>query len=192
MGSSQPILYVGLSNAAAGDVLIAVSLCIILSGHRGGLPSRTDNVVRMLMLYGIETGILTSVCATSCLILVCTIYVGSSAIVICIIVRDNAGQLHIHRLVHSLVEGRPQLTFGHPQCATRPQGGHWIDIKYNLSGPISHNRKPTRGRQGSQRAQHLRRTFQLTARFHAMISPNTVSRCWCLSERPRRRPLANG
>lgn len=68
-GVFPPILYVGLSNAAAGDVLIAVSLCIILSGHRGGLPSRTDNVVRMLMLYGIETGILTSVCATSCLIL---------------------------------------------------------------------------------------------------------------------------
>ncbi|PCH41728.1 hypothetical protein WOLCODRAFT_101123, partial [Wolfiporia cocos MD-104 SS10] len=61
------ILYIGLASAAAGDVLIAISLTFLLGRRRTGF-SRTDSMIKMLMFYSVETGTLTSLCAISCLI----------------------------------------------------------------------------------------------------------------------------
>ncbi|EPT04858.1 hypothetical protein FOMPIDRAFT_1139731 [Fomitopsis schrenkii] len=64
------LIYTGLSNAVVGDVLIAASLSLILRNHLKDIPrSRTSNIVRMLMAYSIETGVLTSVCTLACLIM---------------------------------------------------------------------------------------------------------------------------
>ncbi|KAG1792438.1 uncharacterized protein HD556DRAFT_1309273 [Suillus plorans] len=56
--------------AAAGDILIAVLLCIFLQRSRTGFR-RSDTMINKLMLYTINTGLLTSVCAMMSFISVC-------------------------------------------------------------------------------------------------------------------------
>ncbi|PCH42546.1 hypothetical protein WOLCODRAFT_53627, partial [Wolfiporia cocos MD-104 SS10] len=68
-------LYLGLGSVAFGDCLIAVALTVLLSRRRTGF-SRTDSVIRLLMLYSIETGTLTSLCAISCLVTSATMQSG--------------------------------------------------------------------------------------------------------------------
>ncbi|KAG1908135.1 uncharacterized protein F5891DRAFT_991692 [Suillus fuscotomentosus] len=48
--------------AAAGDILIAVLLCTFLQRSRTGFR-RSDTMIKKLMLFTINTGLLTSVCA---------------------------------------------------------------------------------------------------------------------------------
>ncbi|TDL15906.1 hypothetical protein BD410DRAFT_902340 [Rickenella mellea] len=57
------VTCVGLGSAAAADILIAVSLCYFLHKSRTGF-ARTDTVITMLMVYAINTGLLTSIFAT--------------------------------------------------------------------------------------------------------------------------------
>ncbi|KZP20566.1 hypothetical protein FIBSPDRAFT_742198 [Athelia psychrophila] len=52
---------------AAGDVVIAVSLCTMLHKSRTGFK-RSDTMVKRLMLFTINTGLLTSICAIASLI----------------------------------------------------------------------------------------------------------------------------
>ncbi|OBZ76277.1 hypothetical protein A0H81_03452 [Grifola frondosa] len=61
------ILYLGLSAALAADVIVAVSLCWLLAKHRTGFK-RTDSIIRVLMLYSINTCVLTIIFAFCCLI----------------------------------------------------------------------------------------------------------------------------
>ncbi|KAI0916250.1 hypothetical protein AcV5_003243 [Taiwanofungus camphoratus] len=61
-------LYINLVSGLAADILIATSLCLFLSRHQTG-SSRTNSIVRLLMVYSINTGILTSLCAFACLII---------------------------------------------------------------------------------------------------------------------------
>lgn len=53
--------------AAAGDVLIAGSLCTLLHLSRTGFY-RSDTMINKLMLFAVNTGVLTSVCAVASLI----------------------------------------------------------------------------------------------------------------------------
>ncbi|TFK93382.1 hypothetical protein K466DRAFT_511700 [Polyporus arcularius HHB13444] len=61
------ILYVSLGAGVVADVLIAASMCVLLAKRRTGF-ARTDSMVRVLMMYSINTGALTSLCAMLCLI----------------------------------------------------------------------------------------------------------------------------
>ncbi|RPD65458.1 hypothetical protein L226DRAFT_530957 [Lentinus tigrinus ALCF2SS1-7] len=61
------ILYVSLGSGVVADVLIAVSMCVLLAKRRTGF-SRTDSMVRVLIMYSINTGALTSICAMLCLL----------------------------------------------------------------------------------------------------------------------------
>ncbi|KAI0635133.1 hypothetical protein C8Q77DRAFT_682550 [Trametes polyzona] len=61
------ILYLSLGTGVAADVLIAASMCALLAQRRTGF-SRTDSMVRVLILYSINTGALTSLCALLCLV----------------------------------------------------------------------------------------------------------------------------
>ncbi|TFK33459.1 hypothetical protein BDQ12DRAFT_738775 [Crucibulum laeve] len=61
------MLYSGLGTAVFADGLVAVSLCILLQRSRTGIKS-TDSLLNVLMLYSINTGLLTSICATACFI----------------------------------------------------------------------------------------------------------------------------
>lgn len=56
--------------AAAGDVLITVFLCSFLQRSRTGFH-QSDNLINRLMLFSINTGLLTSICAVMSLISVC-------------------------------------------------------------------------------------------------------------------------
>ncbi|KAF9456684.1 hypothetical protein BDZ94DRAFT_1275050 [Collybia nuda] len=58
--------------AAAGDILIAASLIFILYRSKTGF-SRSDSIVNQLILYSLNTGFLTSVCALLSLITI-TVY----------------------------------------------------------------------------------------------------------------------
>jgi len=53
--------------AAAGDVLIAISLCSMLQKSRTGFKT-SDTMITKLMIFTINTGLLTSICAVASLI----------------------------------------------------------------------------------------------------------------------------
>ncbi|OCH90217.1 hypothetical protein OBBRIDRAFT_826083 [Obba rivulosa] len=55
-----------IANVAA-DILIASSLCIVLWRMRSGIP-RSDSLLRVLMMYSINTGLLTSICEIATLV----------------------------------------------------------------------------------------------------------------------------
>ncbi|KAF8813505.1 hypothetical protein BYT27DRAFT_6374264 [Phlegmacium glaucopus] len=61
------LLYTALGGGVCADVLIAASLCVLLDHSRTGFKS-TDSLVNILMLYTINTGLLTSVCAMACFV----------------------------------------------------------------------------------------------------------------------------
>ncbi|EMD36416.1 hypothetical protein CERSUDRAFT_84570 [Gelatoporia subvermispora B] len=54
--------YIGLGSTALADILIAVIQVVVLWRMRTGFRA-TDTVVRTLMVYSINTGLLTSICA---------------------------------------------------------------------------------------------------------------------------------
>lgn len=61
------MLYASLGGAVAADLMIALSLCYLLMRNRTGFK-RTDSLVTTLLVYAVNTGLLTSVCATACFI----------------------------------------------------------------------------------------------------------------------------
>ncbi|KZT03697.1 uncharacterized protein LAESUDRAFT_728988 [Laetiporus sulphureus 93-53] len=61
-------LYPYFISGVTADVLITAFLCILLHRQRGSL-ARTNSVVNTLMLYSINTGVLSSLCALLCLLL---------------------------------------------------------------------------------------------------------------------------
>ncbi|OBZ69412.1 hypothetical protein A0H81_10685 [Grifola frondosa] len=54
------LLYLSLSGGLAADFVVAVALCWLLAEHRTGFK-RTDSIIRVLMLYSINTCVLTTV-----------------------------------------------------------------------------------------------------------------------------------
>ncbi|KAF9033565.1 hypothetical protein BJ165DRAFT_1410304 [Panaeolus papilionaceus] len=61
------MLYTSFAAAVAADCLIATSLCVLLYQSRTGIK-RTDSLLNTMMLFTINTGLLTSVCAIACLV----------------------------------------------------------------------------------------------------------------------------
>ncbi|KAI0746746.1 hypothetical protein C8Q80DRAFT_793014 [Daedaleopsis nitida] len=61
------VLYISFGSGVVADVIIAASLCVLLAKRRTGF-TRTDSTVRVLMLYSINTGALTSLGALLCLV----------------------------------------------------------------------------------------------------------------------------
>ncbi|KIJ45011.1 hypothetical protein M422DRAFT_30179 [Sphaerobolus stellatus SS14] len=47
---------------AACDILISISLCYVLHSHRSGIK-RTDSLINHMIIYAINRGIVTSICA---------------------------------------------------------------------------------------------------------------------------------
>ncbi|KAH8104822.1 hypothetical protein BXZ70DRAFT_1005324 [Cristinia sonorae] len=70
-GSLTWITCTGLGSAAAADVIIAIAMVYYLSQKRTGIES-TDSLVSTLMVYSVNTGLLTSILATSSVILFLT------------------------------------------------------------------------------------------------------------------------
>ncbi|EED84197.1 predicted protein [Postia placenta Mad-698-R] len=60
-------LYVGFGLEVVVDGIITVSQCLVLRRFRTGIRS-TDSIISVLMVYSINTGMLTSLCAIVCLI----------------------------------------------------------------------------------------------------------------------------
>jgi len=60
-------LYTSFAAAVVADTLVAISLCTLLFNSRTGIK-RTDSVVKVMMAFIINTGLLTSVCAMGCLV----------------------------------------------------------------------------------------------------------------------------
>ncbi|EMD36414.1 hypothetical protein CERSUDRAFT_115426 [Gelatoporia subvermispora B] len=67
-GKISAAFYIPTCAAICADILIASSQLLMLSNLRTGFK-RTDNILRTLMLYVINTGLLTTVMTTLCLIL---------------------------------------------------------------------------------------------------------------------------
>ncbi|CAA7267454.1 unnamed protein product [Cyclocybe aegerita] len=64
---SKWLLYTALGGSVIADGLVTTSLCILLDRSRSGHKS-TDSLVNALILYTINTGLLTSLCATACFV----------------------------------------------------------------------------------------------------------------------------
>ncbi|KAL5483634.1 hypothetical protein ACEPAI_8866 [Sanghuangporus weigelae] len=58
------VLYTSLGSAVAADIWVATTLCFFLARSRSGFKS-TDTKVNALILYIINTGLFTSLCATA-------------------------------------------------------------------------------------------------------------------------------
>ncbi|OCH90220.1 hypothetical protein OBBRIDRAFT_835207 [Obba rivulosa] len=59
------VVYVSLASGVIADILIATLQSYMLWRRRTGIK-RTDSIVRLLMLYSVNTGLLTSLCAIAC------------------------------------------------------------------------------------------------------------------------------
>jgi len=62
------LLYLGFGSAVVADATIASALCIVLAKSRTGFR-RTDSLVNILLVYTINTGLLTGIVAVLCFIL---------------------------------------------------------------------------------------------------------------------------
>ncbi|KAK7680559.1 hypothetical protein QCA50_016341 [Cerrena zonata] len=62
------LLYLGLALVVVVDAFIAISLCIYLWQSRTGFSMRTDSLVALLMVYTVNTGLLTSIFSLACFI----------------------------------------------------------------------------------------------------------------------------
>ncbi|KAI9068725.1 hypothetical protein FKP32DRAFT_1754257 [Trametes sanguinea] len=60
-------LYLGLSVEATVDLIVAATQCLLLRRLETGIQ-RTDSVIRILITYSINTGLLTSLCAIGALV----------------------------------------------------------------------------------------------------------------------------
>ncbi|KAK0493136.1 hypothetical protein EDD18DRAFT_1333892 [Armillaria luteobubalina] len=67
--SSKPLSMSINVLAAAGDVLISVAICIFLNNAKSGF-AWSNNVINRLMLFAINTGMLTSICACASLLFI--------------------------------------------------------------------------------------------------------------------------
>jgi hypothetical protein len=61
------LMYLALGTAVLADIGIAASLCISLARSRTGF-ARTDSIVVVLMLYAINSSVLTTACSFACFI----------------------------------------------------------------------------------------------------------------------------
>ncbi|KLO07563.1 hypothetical protein SCHPADRAFT_643465 [Schizopora paradoxa] len=61
------ILYISLASAVVADLWIALALCWYLMRSRTGFKT-TDSKINVIMVYVINTGLLTTICALCCLI----------------------------------------------------------------------------------------------------------------------------
>ncbi|KAJ3008272.1 hypothetical protein NUW54_g3220 [Trametes sanguinea] len=61
------LLILALSWSIAADVLIAAALCVLLIRKRTGFQ-RSDTILRRLVIYSVNTGVLSSMCALACVI----------------------------------------------------------------------------------------------------------------------------
>jgi len=61
------LIYLALGSLVVVDILIATSICVLLYHSRSGFKS-SDSLVTTLMMYSINTGMLTSFCAMACCI----------------------------------------------------------------------------------------------------------------------------
>ncbi|KAF5327187.1 hypothetical protein D9619_004979 [Psilocybe cf. subviscida] len=61
------LMYLALGTAVLADIGIAASLCISLARSRTGF-ARTDSIVAVLMLYAINSSVLTTACSFACFI----------------------------------------------------------------------------------------------------------------------------
>ncbi|CCM04218.1 uncharacterized protein FIBRA_06385 [Fibroporia radiculosa] len=64
-------IYTSLISGIVTDLLIATSLCVLLSQRRTAF-NRTNSVIRLLMIYSINTGALTTICSIICLVIYAT------------------------------------------------------------------------------------------------------------------------
>ncbi|KIM76349.1 hypothetical protein PILCRDRAFT_826333 [Piloderma croceum F 1598] len=83
--------------AAAGDVLIAFVLCLMLQKSRTGFR-RSDTMIKKLIIFTMNTGLLTSICAVASLISI----VSAPNTIIYIAFYFNLGRLYSNTLVATL------------------------------------------------------------------------------------------
>jgi hypothetical protein len=145
---SSWLLYTSLGGAVFADLFVALSLCVLLDHSRSGFKS-TDSLVNTLMMYSINTGILTSVCAIACFVTF-TIWPHSF---IFIGIYFVLGKLYVNTIL-AVLNTRAFLRARNPGVTTIPQSPSAIE-------PLSFLPTMSNGNGGTiERPQPLKLAFQ--------------------------------
>jgi len=110
--------------AASGDVLIAGTLCTLLHSSRTGFH-RTDTIINKLMIFSVNTGLLTSLCAVASMVSILTagrtfIYI---AFFICM------GRLYTNSLLATLNARKSIRQASHAIQSTNTSESHDVSLK---------------------------------------------------------------
>ncbi|KAF9524804.1 hypothetical protein CPB83DRAFT_860721 [Crepidotus variabilis] len=125
-------LYGHFSCAMAADFLAAASLCAVLFHSRTGIQ-RTDSVVRILMAFSFNTGLLTCLCTTACFIT----YVVWPNTLIWMGLLFPKSQLYVNSLLASL-NARESLR-NHPKRTSESTGYEVHSLHFQRSAPTTLN-----------------------------------------------------
>ncbi|ETW75229.1 hypothetical protein HETIRDRAFT_412440 [Heterobasidion irregulare TC 32-1] len=139
------LFYLNFAAGTSSDVYIAVVLCYFLNKSRtGGFNLRTDSIINVLMLYTINTGLLTAVDATLGMILYAAMpnnmvfiafYIQLSKLYVNAylailnnreLLRDKVSEgvsIHLSRITHPSANNRPSTT----DETTRPGTGKRLE-----------------------------------------------------------------
>jgi len=93
----QYLLYITFGSSVVADAIIAMALCIVLANSHTGFQ-RTDSLVNFLVVYAINTGVVTSIVSILCLVLLITMPHNYIFLAICF----NLSKLYINALLGSL------------------------------------------------------------------------------------------
>ncbi|KAF8573685.1 hypothetical protein K439DRAFT_1421174 [Ramaria rubella] len=139
------LLYTGFALALAGDVYIALTLCILLFTSRSGVR-KTDSVVNILIAYTVNTGLITSV--TSAVVVFTYVAMPKNFIFLAsyfplskFYVNAMLATLNAREVLRNTSAAHGDTSSSLVYYSPRPKGGSYI----NESAPSSQTTYPLRG-----------------------------------------------
>ncbi|KAI0324065.1 hypothetical protein GY45DRAFT_1439311 [Cubamyces sp. BRFM 1775] len=104
------LLYFSLSWTFFSDLLIAVTMCILLAKRRYGNFRKVDHTIRVLILYSINTGALTTLCTLMALIAYAAsphtfIYIGFYFLLPKLLLNSVLGTLNARKTLREKIAG---------------------------------------------------------------------------------------
>ncbi|KAH9896845.1 hypothetical protein C8Q73DRAFT_687432 [Cubamyces lactineus] len=104
------LLYFSLSWAFLSDFLIAATMCTLLTKRRNGALRKVDHAIRVLILYSINTGVLTTLCTLMALIAYAVsphtfIYIGFYFLLPKLMLNSVLGALNARKTIREQMSG---------------------------------------------------------------------------------------
>ncbi|KAJ8487784.1 hypothetical protein ONZ51_g3979 [Trametes cubensis] len=142
------LLYFSLAWTFLSDLLIAVTMCILLSKRRYGNFRKVDHTIRVLILYSINTGALTTLCTLMALIAYAAsphtfIYIGFYFLLPKLLLNSVLGTLNARKTLREQMSGGvvsiplPDMSGSAEASADRTsEGGRFHEIRRSASAVL--------------------------------------------------------